>query len=73
MQRSTAFSLLAAFPSSLLLLYLGLHVTEGWQLLVAASFLAAFVVSWFRQSRLGLAASYSVTGALFAWVVWVNL
>jgi hypothetical protein len=73
MQRSTAFSLAAFLPSSLLLLYLAMHVTEGWQLLVVAGFLSGFIASWLRRSKLGLAASYTLTGSFSAWVVWVNL
>jgi len=73
MQRPSAFALAVAFPSSLLLLYLATHATEGWQLLVVLAFLGCFVASWLRHSRTTLAASYAITCALCAWVVWVNL
>lgn len=73
MQRSLTFSLLAACPSLLLLSYLAAHATEGWQLLVVATFLLGFVVSWFRKSKTLLVASYLVTAGLFAWVLSVNL
>jgi hypothetical protein len=73
MKRSIAFSLLAAFPSLLLLAYLAAHVTEGWQFLVVAAFLLGFVVSWLRKSKPLLVASYLATGGLFAWVLSVNL
>jgi len=73
MQRPSAFALAAAFPSSLLLLYLATHASEGWQLLVVAAFLGGFVASWLQHSKAALAASYAVTCALCAWVVWVNL
>jgi hypothetical protein len=73
MQRSITFSLLAAFPSLVLLAYLAAHATEGWQLLVVASFVLGFVVSWLRSSKTWLAASYLATAALFAWVLSANL
>ncbi len=73
MQRPSVFALAVAFPSSLLLLYLAMHATEGWQLLVVAAFLGCFVASWLRHSRAALAASYVVTCALCGWVAWVNL
>jgi hypothetical protein len=73
MQRPSSFAQIAAFPSSLLLLYLAAHATEGWQLLVVAAFSACFVASWRRQSKAALAASYAVTCALAAWVAWANL
>ena len=73
MQRSITFSLLAAFPSLLLLAYLAAQVTEGRQLLVVAAFLLGFVVSWLRKSKTLLVASYLVTAGLFAWVLSVNL
>jgi hypothetical protein len=73
MQRSTAFSLAAFVPSSVLIVYLAMHTTEGWQLLVVAGFLAGFIASWLRLSKVGLFASYLVTGTFSLWVVWVNL
>jgi MFS superfamily sulfate permease-like transporter len=73
MQRPTSFSLMAFLPSSLILLYLALHATEGWQLLVVAAFLTGFIASWIGRSKLGLVASYAFTIALSAWVAWVNL
>jgi hypothetical protein len=73
MQRSIAFSPLAAFPSLLLLTYLAAHATEGWQLLVVASFFLGFIVSWLRRSKTLLAVSYLATAGLFAWVLSVNL
>jgi MFS superfamily sulfate permease-like transporter len=73
MQRSTAFSLAAFFPSSVLLVYLAMHTTEGWQLIVVAAFLAGFIASWLRRSKLGLLASYVVTATFSLWVAWVNL
>jgi hypothetical protein len=72
MQRSLTFSILTAFPSALLLLYLAAHVSEGWQLLVVAAFLSGFIVSWLRNSKTLLVASYLVTSGLFAWVLSVN-
>ncbi|HEX9139992.1 MAG TPA: hypothetical protein VF848_09395 [Steroidobacteraceae bacterium] len=69
----TAFAVAALLPSSLLLLYLALHATEGWQLLVVAAFLAGFIVSWRRRSIYGLTAAYAAAIALSAWVAWVNL
>jgi hypothetical protein len=72
-QRSLSFSILTVFPSVLLLLYLAAHVSEGWQLLVVAAFLSGFIVSWLRNSKTLLVASYLVTSALFAWVLSVNL
>ena len=73
MQRSLTFSLATLFPSLLLLSYLALHATEGWQLLVVGAFLAGFVLSWLRNSNALLGASYVVTAGLFAWVLWANL
>ena len=73
MQRPSTFALAVAFPSSLLLLYLAMHATEGWQLLVVAAFLGGFVASWLWRSKAALAASYAVTCALSGWVAWVNL
>jgi hypothetical protein len=73
MKRPSLFALAVAFPSSLLLLYLATHATEGWQLLIVAVFLAGFVASWLRHSKAVLAASYAVTCSLSAWVAWVNL
>jgi hypothetical protein len=73
MHRPIAFSLLAAFPSLLLLAYLAAHVTEGWQLLVVAAFLLGFIVSWLWQSKTWLVASYLATAGLSAWVLSVNL
>lgn len=73
MQRSFTLSLLAALPALLLLSYLAVHVTEGWQLLVVGGFLLGFVVSWLRKSKALLAASYVATASLFAWVLSANL
>jgi hypothetical protein len=73
MHRSIAFSLLTAFPGLLLLSYLAAHAREGWQLLVVGAFLLGFIVSWLRNAKAWLVASYSVTASLFAWVVSVNL
>ena len=73
MKRPSAFSLAASIPSLLLLLYLTLHVTEGWQLLVVAVLTFCFVVAWQRRSGAGLIASYILTSALTGWVAWVNI
>jgi hypothetical protein len=73
MKRPSAFALAAYFPSLLLLLYLALHATEGWQLLVVAVLTACFVVASRRRSGAGLIASYILTGALTGWVAWVNV
>ena len=73
MQRLSIFALAVVFPSSLLLLYLLLHVTEGWQLLVVALFGGCFVASWLHRSKAALIASYIFTFALSSWVAWVNL
>jgi len=73
MKRSSTFGLAASFPSLLLLLYLALHATEGWQLLVVAVLTSCFVVAWLRRSGAGLIASYILTGALTGWVAWVNI
>jgi len=73
MQRISMFALAVVFPSSLLLLYLAMHITEGWQLLMVAVFGGCFVASWLRHSKAALAASYVVTCALSSWVAWVNL
>jgi hypothetical protein len=73
MHRLSIFALAVVFPSSLLLLYLFLHVTEGWQLLVVALLGGGFVTSWVRRSKAALTASYAFTLALSSWVAWVNL
>ena len=73
MHRHSLFSIAAAFPSSLLLIYLIAHVTEGWQLMVIAAFTAGFLFSWRRHSRSGLITSYAAATSLSAWVFWVNL
>ena len=67
------FSLIAAFPSSLLLAYLAMHATEGWQLMVVVGFAAGFLLSWRRHSSFGLVTSYVMTTMLSTWVVWVNI
>jgi hypothetical protein len=72
MQRSVATSL-ALLPAFVLLSYLAIHATEGWQLLVVASFLLGVVVSWLRRPKSWLIASYVATSALFGWVLSVNL
>lgn len=59
-------------PSLLLLGYLAVHVTEGWQLLVVAAFAAGFLLSWLKHSRLMLITSYSAATLLSAWVFFVN-
>jgi len=73
MKRPSDFGLAASFPSSLLLLYLALRATEGWQLLVVAGLTSCFVVMWRRRSGAGLIASYLLAGALTGWVAWVNI
>lgn len=73
MTRPSPLRVAAAFPSSILLLYLSMHVTEGWQLLVVALFGAGFVSAWLRHSPLLLVASYVLTTCLCGWVVVANL
>jgi hypothetical protein len=73
MKRPSTFALATAFPSSLFLLYLAIHVTEGWQFLVVAGFMSCFIVAWRQHSSAWLVAGYVVTGALTSWVAWVNL
>ena len=73
MKLPSTFALIVAFPSSLLLIYLAIHVTEGWQLLVVGAFFGCFVASWLMRSKAILSASYAMTLALAAWVGWVNL
>jgi hypothetical protein len=63
----------AAVPGGPLLIYLTLHATEGWQLLVVAAFLACFVIACLRTSKPLLIVSYTLTCSLRAWVAWVNL
>jgi len=72
MQRFSLFAIVVLFPSSLLLLYVAMHITEGWQLLVVALFGGCFVASWVRHSKAALTASYAFTLALSSWVAWVN-
>ncbi|MEP6484208.1 MAG: hypothetical protein ABJB01_07145 [Rudaea sp.] len=73
MKFPSTFSLVVAFPSSLLLVYLAMHATEGWQLLIVAAFVGCFVASWLKHSKAFLSASYAMTIALAAWVGWANL
>lgn len=73
MNRASTVLLLAAAPGLALLLYLALHATEGWQLLVVAAFLACFVTAGIRASKAILIFSYALTCSLSLWVVWVNL
>ncbi len=73
MNRASTLLLIAALPGVALLIYLALHATEGWQLLVVAAFLACFVMAWLRASKAILILSYAITCSLSAWVVWVNL
>ena len=61
------FAVLVAFPSSLLLIYLGTHATEGWQLLVVGAFASCFVASWLKSSKALLGAGYAMTIALSTW------
>ncbi len=72
MIRPSPLLVATAFPSTLLLLYLSMHVTEGWQLLVVGMFAVGFLASWLRRSRWVLAASYLLTVGLCSWVVAVN-
>jgi len=72
MRASMIFAILAVFPSSLLLTYLAMHVTEGWQFMIVCAFLSLFVVAWLRRSRGGLAIGYALTVALSVWVFSVN-
>lgn len=72
MKLPSTFALIVAFPSPLLLIYLAMHATEGWQLLVVGAFLGCFVASWRMHSKSVLSASYAMTIALAAWVSWVN-
>jgi hypothetical protein len=73
MKAPSMFSLLVGFPSSILLIYLALHATEGWQLLVVCTFFGCFLASWLMRSKFALAGSYAMTVALAGWVAWVNL
>jgi hypothetical protein len=73
MKRLSTFALSVAFPSSLLLIYLAMHATEGWQLLVVGAFFGCFVASWMKHSKIILSATYAMTIALAAWVASVNL
>ncbi|TMH75452.1 MAG: hypothetical protein E6H52_09335 [Betaproteobacteria bacterium] len=73
MRRPSTFALATAFPSSLLLLYLAMHTTEGWQFFVVAGFMSCFIAAWRRHSKAWLVAGYVVTVALTSWVAWVNL
>jgi hypothetical protein len=73
MKRPSTFALATALPSSLLLVYLAMHVTEGWQFFVVAAFTSCFIVAWRQHSKVWLVAGYALTGALTSWVAWVNL
>ena len=73
MKLLSTFALIVAFPSSLLLIYLAMHATEGWQLLIVTAFFGCFVASWLKHSKVILSASYAMTIALAAWVGWINL
>ncbi len=73
MPRSIVFSMAALLPGALLLTYLAMHASEGWQLLVVAAFLLCFAGAWLRKSRALLVASYAMTVGLSCWVAWVNL
>jgi hypothetical protein len=73
MKIPSTFALIVAFPSSLLLIYLALHATEGWQLLVVGAFFGCFGAAWLMHSKVILSASYAMTIALAAWVASVNL
>ena len=73
MKLPSIFALIAAFPSSLLLIYLAVHTTEGWQIIVVGAFVGFFVAAWFMHSKAILSASYAATVALAAWVGWANL
>jgi hypothetical protein len=72
LQRPLMGALAMTVPSLPILIYLAVHATEGWQLLVVAALLAGFVVALIRRSRIDFAISYVATFSLFAWVVWVN-
>ncbi|MES1190307.1 MAG: hypothetical protein ABUS47_04425 [Steroidobacter sp.] len=73
MRRLPLFSIIAAFPSALLLVYLAAHATEGWQLIVVAGFAAGFGIAWRQQSRPVLLTSYAATTLLSLWVFWANI
>ena len=73
MRFPSTFAIIAGFPSSLLLIYLAVHVTEGWQLLIIGVFVGCFVAAWLKHSTVILVTSYAVTIALTAWVGWANL
>ena len=70
--RPSVVAFARVLPSLPVLIYLAMHVTEGWQLLVVATLLFGFVAAWYRRSTADLVVSYVVTFSLFAWVVWVN-
>lgn len=72
MKLTWTFGLIVGFPSSLLLIYLALHATEGWQLLVVGTFVGCFVASWLMHSKSILSARYAMTIALASSVALVN-
>lgn len=72
MKHTSTFEWIVGFLSSLLLIYLAMHGTDGWQLLVVGAFVGCFVAFWLMYSKPILSARYAMTIALAPRVALVN-